>query len=162
MLSKKMVVLGVIFTLVFLAVSTLVITGIFDIEELYWMQEGHNNPIIVVSDSDYQNAPRDPYNIKNIKLNFDTLILNITYGGGCREHDFSLITTAVFMESNPVQVNVLLSHNANNDSCLALFTRTMAFNLSPLKEAWQEGYQKTSGTIIIHLEGLEEPIIYQF
>lgn len=66
------------------------------------------------------------------------------------------------MESYPVQVNVLLSHEDNDDPCDAWITEEMAFNLSPLKKAWQEQYNKISGKILINLQGWEEQIIYDF
>jgi len=160
LLSKKGIIYGLAFTLVI--GSLLIVAVLWNGNALYWAFEGQKNSISIVNDWEYQNAPRDPYTIENVDLKFDTLILNITYGGGCKTHEFALITTATFIESNPVQVNILLSHNANNDKCLALFYETMAFNLLALKKSWQEAYKETSGTIIIHLEGVEEPITYQF
>ncbi|MFX1536891.1 MAG: hypothetical protein ACFFDI_21955 [Promethearchaeota archaeon] len=110
----------------------------------------------------YQNAPRDPLSINSIELNNDILKVKVSFGGGCKEHNFALIASRGFMESDPVQVNVLLSHNANNDVCEALITQDLAFDLSPLKEAWQQVYQQTSGTITIHLEGSSEQLQYTF
>ena len=36
------------------------------------------------------------------------------------------------------------------------------YNLTPLKNAWQQAYQNNSGTIIIWLEGFSESIYYEF
>jgi hypothetical protein len=110
----------------------------------------------------FQNASRDPYTFGNLKLEGDTLTINVQYVGGCEEHEFELIGTNKFMESEPVQVNILLSHNANNDPCEALITEESTFNLTPLKEAWQQAYRRDSGTIIIWLEGLVGSISYEF
>ena len=135
LLTKKGIIYGLAFTL--LISSLLIVAALWNGEYIYWVLEGQKNSITIVSNDEYQNAPRDQYTIENVKLILDTLVLNITYGGGCKTHEFALITTAMFMESSPVQVNILLSHNANNDACLTLFYETMAFNLLPLKETWQ-------------------------
>ena len=106
---------------------------------------------------------RDPTtHINEIRIEGDLLQLTVSYSGGCEEHVFELIGTKNFMESEPVQVNIRLSHNANNDPCDALITEELIFNLSPLKEAWQDAYQQESGTIIINLEGFDESISYEF
>lgn len=116
---------------------------------------------IIIDDNYYQNAPRDPFVFNRIKLVGSNFFINVSYGGGCEEHEFVLIATS-FMESYPVQVNVLLSHEDNDDPCDAWITEEMAFNISPLKKAWQEQYNKISGTIMINLDGWEEQITYDF
>ena len=118
--------------------------------------------LIILNDELYQNASKDPFTINNVILENDILKINITYTGGCEEHDFMLIGTTSFMESNPVQINILLSHNANNDPCDALINEELNYYLTPLKNAWQEAYQKNSGTIIIWIEGFTESIYYEF
>ncbi len=117
---------------------------------------------IFLNDKLYQNASKDPFSIHSVILENNTLKINITYTGGCEEHDFMLIGTKNFMESDPVQVNILLSHNANNDPCDALINEELNYNLTPLKNAWQQAYQKDSGIIIIWLEGFAESIYYEF
>ena len=116
---------------------------------------------IIIDDNYYQNAPRDPFIFDSVKLKEDLFIFKVSYSGGCEEHEFVLISTS-FMESNPVQVNIVLSHEDNDDPCEAWITEEMVFNLLPLKKAWQEQYNKISGTIIINLEGWEKQIAYDF
>ncbi|MFX1255286.1 MAG: hypothetical protein ACFFCZ_27035 [Promethearchaeota archaeon] len=119
---------------------------------------------LIISESAYETAPRDPFSSISADIDNDILKVKARYGGGCNEHDFALIASPGFMESNPVQANAVLSHDAHNDSCEALITQDLAFDLSPLKEAWQQAYQQTSGIILIHLEVGEESIslTYQF
>ncbi len=116
---------------------------------------------IIIDDNYYQNAPRDPFIFDGVKLKGDFFIFKVSYSGGCEEHEFFLISTS-FMESNPVQVNIVLSHEDNDDPCEAWITEEMVFNLLPLKKAWQEQYNKIYGTIIINLEGWEKQITYDF
>ncbi len=116
---------------------------------------------IFIDDISYQNAPRDSFVFNSVKLIKNFLFLNVSYGGGCEEHIFLLISTS-FMESNPVQVNVVLSHEDNNDPCDAWITEEMIFNLLPLKKLYQEQYQVTFAKIILNLEDWEDSLTYKF
>lgn len=117
---------------------------------------------IILDDDFYQGAPRDHVCFNIVELSLDILTLNIGYSGGCEDHDFALVGPTTFMESNPVQTIIVLSHDDHNDPCDAWLTEELSFDLTPLKELWQQYYQQESGTIIIWLEEFEEPIIYEF
>lgn len=116
---------------------------------------------IIIDDTLYQNSPRDPVSINNVKLVENNLFMNISYGGGCEEHEFTLIATT-FMESEPVQVNIILSHEDNDDPCDMWINENHSYNLLPLKKSWQLSYQAKSGSIVMNIEGWNESIIYQF
>ena len=116
---------------------------------------------IIIDDSYYQNASRDPVTINNVKNCDNILHVNVSYSGGCKEHEFQLIASS-FMESEPVQVNVLLSHEDNDDLCDMWITENLGFNLLPLKKSWQHSSQEKSGTIVMNIEGWEESIYYEF
>jgi len=92
----------------------------------------------------------------------DTLTLNVGHSGGCEEHEFGLCWGGEFLESDPVQVNVVIPHNGNGDSCEAYVEAPLSFDLSELKADWQAAYKQESGTIQIHLEGWEKSIEYIF
>ena len=116
---------------------------------------------IIINDSLYQSAPRDELIINNIQLLENILIINISYGGGCEDHIFRLISTS-FMESYPVQVNVLLSHEDNNDPCDMWITESKHYNISPLKLSYKKYYNNDSGKIIMNIERWNESILYEF
>jgi hypothetical protein len=116
---------------------------------------------LIIDDNYYQNAPRDPFIFNDVKLKCNYLILNVSYSGGCEEHVFKLIATT-FMESYPIQVNVVLSHVDNDDTCEAWITEEMMFNLLPLKNAYKDQYNEKSGKIILNLENWEESITFKF
>lgn len=84
----------------------------------------------------------------------DVLTLNVSYSGGCEAHEFTLITSGVFLESDPVQLQAVLAHNANGDSCEAWITETYHFNVSPLKTRYQKAYRMETGTIVLHIKGI--------
>ena len=56
------------------------------------------------------------------------------------------------MESFPVQLRVSLAHNANGDTCEAWITEDYTFNLTPIKEVYQKGYQTDEGSIVLRLK----------
>jgi hypothetical protein len=116
---------------------------------------------IIIDDSLYQTAPRDPITINDIQIRKNLLIFNVSYGGGCEDHIFELIATP-FMESYPVQVNIVLSHEDHDDPCDMWITETLTFNLIPLKTSYQNSYHEESDTIVMNIEGWDESITYDF
>jgi len=94
----------------------------------------------------------DAYTINAATLIGDTLTINVSYSGGCETHAFTLVAEQRFLESYPVQLRVSLAHNANDDTCEALITEDLHFNLTPIKEAYQKGYRKDEGTIALWLK----------
>ena len=87
----------------------------------------------------------------------DTLILTISYSGSCASHDFTLVTNGRFMESDPVQLVVALTHNDNDDTCEAYPTERYSFGLEPIKTQYQEAYGTDEGSITLHLRHLLYP-----
>ena len=83
----------------------------------------------------------------------DTLHINVSYTGGCETHAFTLVAEPMFLESFPVQLRVSLAHNANGDTCQGSITEDHIFDLTPIKEVYQKGYQTDQGTIVLRLKG---------
>ena len=94
----------------------------------------------------------DAYTINAATIEDDILSIDVSYGGGCETHVFTLVTESMFLESFPVQLRVSLAHNANGDTCEALITEVHHFDLTPIKEVYQKGYQTDEGTIVIRLK----------
>tara|TARA_X000000950_G_C13848924_1_gene633596 strand:- start:1092 stop:1517 length:426 start_codon:yes stop_codon:yes gene_type:complete len=75
--------------------------------------------------------PYDPYGINEIYYNNNRVHINVTYGGGCEEHDFLLIKEATINNNQSTTVSLNLSHDAHNDVCLALITEhLLCFDVS--------------------------------
>ena len=77
------------------------------------------------------------------------------------KHDFQLNASS-FMESDPIQVNVLLSHEGNDDPCDMWITENLGFDLLQLKKSWQYQYQEKSGEININIQDWSNLIHYEF
>lgn len=74
----------------------------------------------------------EAYSINNVKRIGDFLHINLSYSGGCKIHDFEIIWDGIVYTDEPCHMNLLLIHNANNDTCEALITRTIVVNLEEL------------------------------
>ncbi|MCO4769832.1 MAG: hypothetical protein KDA24_07350 [Deltaproteobacteria bacterium] len=85
-------------------------------------------------------------------INGDELEATVSYGGGCAVHDFHACWDGLFLESWPVQVNLVLEDWGPPDPCLAYITETHTFDLSPLQTAWLQSYM-APGEIIVNVDG---------
>ena len=104
----------------------------------------------------------DEYELDAAAITGDTLVVTVSYGGGCEDHFFALDASAAFAESDPVQLMVALAHNANGDACQRWVTQDYLFDLAPLKTRYQEEYQQDAGAIVLQLKGAASELVYEF
>ncbi len=97
----------------------------------------------------------DAVTIRDASIIGDSLTMLVAFGGGCKPHDFKVISNGAMMKSMPPQMNVMLSHDAHDDMCEALLSQDVTVSLEPLKQ------QAQSGGIVIHLAGFDKPLMYQ-
>jgi hypothetical protein len=109
--------------------------------------------VVITDDPNSPRWPSDQVTINSAQVTGDSLELNVSYGGGCSEHTFILLSASAWMESYPVQVAVKLSHDAHDDACDAYFTRVLRFDLTPLSVAYATSYQTTTGIIRLNIAG---------
>lgn len=106
--------------------------------------------------------PADAYVVNTPPtLTNDVLTVNVSYSGGCESHDFTLILSDAFLESDPVQLQAVLAHNANGDNCERWVTETYHFNLSALKARYQKAYRTETGTVVLGIKGIPA-LVYTF
>ena len=103
----------------------------------------------------------DRFQLTAATITGDTLAVTVSYSGGCQDHQFTLVASASFLESDPVQLEVALAHNANADLCRAWLTEDYLFSLVPIKERFQSQYQD-SGRIVLQLEDAPDELLYEF
>lgn len=121
----------------------------------------------VISDDDTVSTDKwgkDAFELNEAAITGDTLAVVVSYGGGCRDHQFTLVASGTFMESDPVQLNVALAHNANEDPCERWVTEGYLFDLTPIKALFQKAYQQDSGVIVLQLKGAPDAdaLVYEF
>ena len=94
----------------------------------------------------------DEYVLNSAVITDDRLELSISYSGGCKNHEFTLVCSSTFEDSSPAQLRVSLAHNANNDPCEAFPTDEYHFDLNPIKVLYQTTYQQEAGVVILLLK----------
>lgn len=95
------------------------------------------------------------FNVKSAKCEGDFLILELSYGGGCVEHQFYLYTDMNYAKSLPPQMNLFLSHEANGDNCKALQSKVIKFDISKIRN-------DKSSSLLINLNQFKGQITYKY
>lgn len=106
---------------------------------LYALAEGRV-PMLISPDTRDTDWPRDPYTLGAVTVDGLTLSAEVTYGGGCAAHVMDLVGWGGWLESNPLQINALVTHDDADDPCDALITETRPFDLRPLVRAYEGAY----------------------
>lgn len=99
-------------------------------------------------------------------LEGDTLTITVSFSGGCAPHDFTLVTAAAFMESDPLILDVFLRHDGHGDSCEAYPTEHHAFDLAPIRALYQDAYGEDAGDVVLRIRdgdmNVLDEITYEF
>ncbi len=97
-------------------------------------------PTLVSPDTRDTDWPRDAYQLGEVHVDGLILGAGLTYGGGCGQHRMDLVLWGGWMESYPVQINALITHDDGDDPCDAVVTDERTFVLVPLREAYEDAY----------------------
>ncbi len=124
-------------------------------------------PIIVDFDTRPGEWPGKPWTLKRYTLERPLLTLDVEYSGGCEHHEFDLVAWGGWLESFPVQVNVLLAHDDRGDACEALVASELRFDLRPLEKAYVSTYGAVAAgatKILLRLAvpGMPEPRLIEY
>jgi hypothetical protein len=96
---------------------------------------GNCSKYVVLNYSNYDSLKSDPIYLLDVRFDGDCLILNLQYGGGCRDHQVDLALILPECGTPPLPPTTFeIRHNANNDGCKALITREYSFNISGIRE----------------------------
>ena len=116
--------------------------------------------IILADNDDIEGFKFDRYRLNEISIDGDSIEINLSYSGGCRDHVFKLIAKNYFGDSTVPEAELDLSHNSNFDPCEAFPTEMQIFNLLPLKNEFIRIFDKETGSIRLVLEDKE--VVYSF
>ncbi len=84
---------------------------------------------ILITDAEMEN---DNYRFNSAEIDGDTLIISVSYSGGCEDHEFTLAWDGAWAKSNPPQATLNLYHESNDDPCEAFPTEELQFDLSSI------------------------------
>lgn len=119
-------------------------------------------PVVFGSTAD---RPSDPFDLNSAEVAGNILTVNVSFGGGCRNHVFVLTAADVFLESFPVQLPMVLTHDDNDDPCEAYPTENRRFDLTPIKERYGTAYGKDTGSVrllLLPAPITDQPLVYEF
>lgn len=103
-------------------------------------------------------VPFDAVQVNSVRLAETCLYINVSYSGGCENHEFDLTWDGSVLESLPPQLPLRLHHDSNGDQCEAWLTRTISFSVDGLELA---GYNEVI-LRVIDTEGGVETVLYQY
>jgi len=107
------------------------------VAEITWLKMVGSSPIIIQRTDNTildTNLPSDPFKILHAKIEDDCLEITLSYGGGCKVHEF-IMTYTKLPQFGIYSGTLTLSHNAHGDLCEALITDKIRYDLTPLQEA---------------------------
>jgi len=114
-------------------------------------------PKVIATDTSPSELTLDPFDLAELEMQADTLSIRLFYSGGCNEHDFDLYwSPPTFMESEPVQVNLIIRHEDYDDACEAYLSRWLKFDLTPIRESYIGSYSPTGKVILNVYDYFEE------
>ncbi|MGH7450574.1 MAG: DUF6174 domain-containing protein [bacterium] len=100
-------------------------------------------PAVIFINAPPDSLQLDSFTLHGIVINGDKLTLDISHGGGCKQHSYVLfMSPSAFLKSFPAQANLYLQHKDNDDSCDALLRPKLGFDLRPIAELYQKLYQR--------------------
>lgn len=112
-------------------------------------------PIKINESNDMKNIG-DPYQVQKAVIEDGQLWLTLTYGGGCREHQFEMLFNNAYSEGEMgKQIRLTLHHNGNDDRCRSIVTQNLRFDLKSLQTP-------DTKKLLINLSGWEEQLVYKY
>lgn len=81
--------------------------------------------------------PSAPFTVVSLEVVADSLIAELRYGGGFKDHDFTLASGGAATKSLPRQQPLRILHDAHGDMARALITSREAFDLRPFQDPSQ-------------------------
>ena len=88
---------------------------------------------IVVDPSINDQDDGDRTTISRVEVMGDYLVLDVSYSGGCEDHEFDLLSRGEYSATYPPVVDVVLRHDANNDKCRSYVDDRLFIDLKPLQ-----------------------------
>ena len=72
----------------------------------------------------------ESYSILDMDLVGNILQLNISYNGGCKDHEFELVGSSFITSATPPKRLIQLYHHKNDDDCRELVHEALFFDIS--------------------------------
>ena len=105
----------------------------------------------------------DQYAVESAAVDGDRLTIEFSYAGGCQDHDFTLVLSSSFAESDPARLSAHLAHDANGDMCQAWLTNPFVFDLALVRERYQRIHGSGPGRVVLDIRRVPgDGLVYEF
>jgi len=94
--------------------------------------------ITLVLTGDLGAVEKDPFKVVSSSIEGDVLLLTLSYGGGCEDHEFEFFSEGPVMESFPPGAMIRVFHDSHNDLCRALIRQTFEIDLRPVRAGFTD------------------------
>ncbi len=111
--------------------------------------------IQITTENEFNAIADAEFNIEAVSINQNCLSITVT-DSGCNpvNWDINLFTTDAVLESNPLQKELKVEL-INNEVCLAVFSKTKTFDLTPIQMG-------SESEIILNIEGWNTQVSYTY
>ncbi len=93
-------------------------------------QDSEVNYHILIGETAGQVLQSDPIQLESAtQLQNGIVELDVQYSGGCEEHSFDIYWNSSIALSNPPQITLIITHNANHDLCEAAIRDKLSIDL---------------------------------
>lgn len=99
----------------------------------------------------------DPFEIKSCEIKGNTMLMTITYRGGCDNHLFKVLGNPAIMKSLPPIRSVQVFHKDKGDECNDIITKDLIIDIHELAYIQEEG-----SVIYLTVDGWEDRLTYTF
>ena len=120
-------------------------------------KNGKMNAITATIANQEMDQKTDAFTINSVEVVGNIMNIDISYSGGCQEHEFTMTGSSVISKSLPPIRSVQLIHNANGDTCREMKTKTVAINIELMAYKQDEGSE-----IYLNLVGWKDRISYKY
>lgn len=118
-----------------------------------------DEPKAVVLDMNYQQPKENGnFEILNASIDGDILTLEVSYSGGCEEHEFNAYFNGLFMKSMPPKASIFIHHIDHGDNCRSVVTETLKFQLDAVKSP----SKSSDYTVMVGMNGYEGFLTYKY
>jgi hypothetical protein len=95
------------------------------------------------------------FHFQKISLSDSLLTMVVNYSGGCKAHQFDLISSGFYAKSYPPQLTLFLQHADSADACRELVIDTLRFDVSNIKYPGAK-------EVILRFNNSKETLRYQY
>lgn len=116
-----------------------------------------NENVVIAATIGRIDQASDPISISDVRIEGNKMLIDVSYGGGCEEHQFQVIGSPIISKSLPPIRSIQLVHSANGDKCKMNIIKTLEINISEF------AYKKENGSkIYLTLSGWSQQIEYTY